>query len=456
MARRPRKNRVEYTPAEKDAEDYLREARHVARKVFPYYSSPLSAMTLVIDDKVISGGTPTFAVDKYMRMYAHPEAIAQWMEDARNVTPEKPCELCGSTHHHELAYIAGAIIHEMWHPMRKHHERWKNIPNFQNSLGQIAADLELNDDIIASFNQARKDGDGDLCLPAWCLYPSKYEFEDDLMMEEYYQLLEEKQEEGAKMPDTSCGSGGGGQACEWEVGEPGDGDDDVPGVDGGEMDVMERRVAQEIAEAANKTPGKVPAGFVRWAEEVVAPSKYDWRRELTRRMMYSMNRFTQGYELTTYRRLSTMSAILEYNVILPTYQNPVPNVSMVYDTSGSVSDKGLKEAVEHGEAICKQMQATVNVVSCDTDISVDKAEGSMAGVQLEGGGGTDMTVGINKAMELDPKPDVVILFTDGFTPWPSEPLHRTSLIVCLVGEYVEDVKRIPDWAQVVRVEEENK
>jgi hypothetical protein len=53
-------------------------------------------------------------------------------------------------------------------------------------------------------------------------------------------------------------------------------------------------------------------------------------------------------------------------------------------------------------------------------------------VTLAGGGGTDMRVGIRAAQALPERPGVVIMLTDGFTPWPEAP-SSSRLIAALIG-----------------------
>jgi hypothetical protein len=48
-----------------------------------------------------------------------------------------------------------------------------------------------------------------------------------------------------------------------------------------------------------------------------------------------------------------------------------------------------------------------------------------------------------------PKPDVVIVLTDGYTPWHKEPLRGTTLIVGLTEE--GGANSVPDWARVVNI-----
>ncbi|MFF7157705.1 VWA-like domain-containing protein [Streptomyces sp. NPDC008139] len=79
------------------------------------------------------------------------------------------------------------------------------------------------------------------------------------------------------------------------------------------------------------------------------------------------------------------------------------------------------------------------------------------GIELIGGGGTDLRSGFARALRSRPRPDVVVALTDGQTPWPSEqPPCRT--VVGLFprpsravreddADYVPDSP--PSWARVV-------
>jgi len=58
------------------------------------------------------------------------------------------------------------------------------------------------------------------------------------------------------------------------------------------------------------------------------------------------------------------------------------------------------------------------VISCDAQAEVTKKVFDPRSVQLIGGGGTDMCVGIDAATKLKPRPDVIVTITDGITPWP--------------------------------------
>jgi len=74
-------------------------------------------------------------------------------------------------------------------------------------------------------------------------------------------------------------------------------------------------------------------------------------------------------------------------------------------------------------------------------------------LQLAGGGGTDMDAGIAAAAALHPRPSVVIVLTDGFTPWPQQPPRGIRVIVGLLKQSAEHgLWEPPDWARVVEID----
>jgi hypothetical protein len=65
-----------------------------------------------------------------------------------------------------------------------------------------------------------------------------------------------------------------------------------------------------------------------------------------------------------------------------------------------------------------------------------------------------MREGIAAAVELRPTPQVVVVLTDGYTPWPSAAPPGVSVVVGLIGpEYAPGDRIVPQWARAVRVGE---
>ncbi len=58
-----------------------------------------------------------------------------------------------------------------------------------------------------------------------------------------------------------------------------------------------------------------------------------------------------------------------------------------------------------------------------------------------------MRVGIAAAVALRPRPDAVIVLTDGDTPWPDQPVRGTALVVGLLAPSSWPA---PAWARVLQ------
>jgi hypothetical protein len=69
-------------------------------------------------------------------------------------------------------------------------------------------------------------------------------------------------------------------------------------------------------------------------------------------------------------------------------------------------------------------------------------------VRLLGGGGTDMGAGLAATVDLRPRPDLVIVLTDGHTPWPPGPPGKAKVIVGLM----DNAGSVPDWATSIAVD----
>ena len=82
----------------------------------------------------------------------------------------------------------------------------------------------------------------------------------------------------------------------------------------------------------------------------------------------------------------------------------------------------------------------VRILSCDAASTSAQAVRSVADVQLVGGGGTDMRVGIDAGNAARPAPHVVIVLTDGDTPWPDRP-SRAHLVCAVIGN---DARTVSD------------
>jgi predicted metal-dependent peptidase len=137
-------------------------------------------------------------------------------------------------------------------------------------------------------------------------------------------------------------------------------------------------------------------------------------------------------------------------VVLPALRRPVPEVAVVCDTSGSMTEDLLATSLAEVEGLLRSLGAArqVRVLACDTAAGPARRVSSARQVELIGGGGTDMGTGIAAAAALRPRPAVTVVLTDGFTPWPDAPPRGTRVVVALLGDAAPDA---PGWARAVRV-----
>ncbi|MFD9540124.1 VWA-like domain-containing protein [Streptomyces sp. NPDC060022] len=402
--------------------DKLFAARLHAARARPYLATALFALHTVESRRV-----PTMSVDRYWRCYVSPAFVARTSEEE----------------------LAGVWVHEVSHLLRDHHGRSDRVARERGLTGpgerlrmNIAADCEINDDVF---------GDG-LVRPEGAVRPGTLGLSEGRLMEDYLrQFRLGPYTEGLAWLD--CGSGADGLEREWDLGPDG-----AYGLSAQERDAVRFRVAQGIT----GRPGHTPQGWQRWAEEAFHPPQ-PWRELLGAAVRSAASGAGAGEDYT-YGRPSRRSAGMP-GVVLPSLRRKPPRVSVVIDTSGSVSDTELGSALLEVAAISRAVggrRDLVSVLPCDASARVVHPLCRAEGIPLVGGGGTDLRTGFAKALRTQPRPDVIVVLTDGQTPWPSsQPACRT--VVGLFprrdagdgGWDEDDPDYVPDsppaWARVVDI-----
>jgi predicted metal-dependent peptidase len=404
------------TPGVLDREK-LFGARLYAARVRPYLATALFALHVVESRQV-----PTMGVDRHWRCYVSPAFV----------------------HRTPLEELAGVWVHEVSHLLRDHHGRSDRFAREHGLTGpgerlrmNIAADCEINDDVF---------GDG-LVRPEGAVSPELLTLAEGQLMEEYLRQFRL----GPRTQDLAwldCGSGADGLDREWELGPDG-----AHGLSTQERDAVRFRVAQGIT----GRPGNVPAGWQRWADQTFHPPQ-PWRELLGAAIRSAAS--GSGADDYSYGRPSRRSASLP-GVVMPSLRRRPPRVCVVIDTSGSVSDAELGSALLETSAIGRAVggrRDLVSVVSCDAAARIVHPLCRAEAIPLFGGGGTDLRAGFAEALRARPRPDVIVVLTDGQTPWPTErPPCRT--VVGLFprasqwdekdADYVPPTP--PEWARVVDI-----
>ncbi|MYV47333.1 VWA-like domain-containing protein [Streptomyces sp. SID2888] len=381
----------------------LLAARYRAATDRPYLASALYALTVVPSSRV-----PTMGVDRHWRCYVSPGFV--------RATP--------------VDELAAVWIHEVAHLLRDHHGRAARLPagDQRDALRlNVAQDCEVNDDLIA---------DG-LPLPAGRMEPRLFGLPTGGMFEAYLSRIPHSRD-----VSLDCGSGAHGSPAPWEL----DGNDGPARLGPVEAEAL-RRTTAEAMRAHQRARGTLPGGWQRWAAQVLEPT-VDWRQVLTGAVREAAA-WAGGAVDYTYRRPSRRTPALR-GIVLPSLRRPLPRVAVVVDTSGSMGEEELDAALGEITGVLSEVGVRgnrVTVLACDADVQTVSRVTSVDEVTLAGGGGTDMRVGIDAALARPDRPGIVVVLTDGLTPWPAEPAS-CRLIAALIGEGAEPP---PSWVETVRV-----
>jgi predicted metal-dependent peptidase len=220
--------------------------------------------------------------------------------------------------------------------------------------------------------------------------------------------------------DADCGSGSGGGQRPWErdLNDASDGS-----VSPGRAERLRQAIAQDVKDHVQAHGiGSVPAGVQRWAEDILDPQG-DWISEMLTWVSHSVSAI--GHTRHTYTKIHRRtwnSMGRRGGVVYPGRRGPQPpEFAGVIDTSMSMGKHNLGQGLGELSVVARRLGRALRILTVDAAASEPQAIHSIADIKLIGGGGTDMRVGIEAAANLIPTPDVIAVFTDGDTEWPTEP-----------------------------------
>lgn len=199
-----------------------------------------------------------------------------------------------------------------------------------------------------------------------------------------------------------------------------------PSKDPAERAEAEQTALQRVASAATaaKLAGKYTGELARMVDEFLGGT-VPWHnvlREFMLRIVRSRENWTRRN-----RRFSS--------VYLPTRrERSMGPIVFIPDTSGSMwCDDDLEKCCSEIACCAEQTRPEhIRVVWADTCVKGEQVfeadEFSFAKLEPKGGGGTDMTVPLKYVEKYDPQ--VVVLCTDGETPWPSREPDYPLIVLC--------------------------
>jgi predicted metal-dependent peptidase len=380
----------------------LQAARVRAAHQRSYFAPALFNLIPVETDLIGS-----MAVDVHWRLYYNPGWLA----------------------HHSVEENATLLIHEVSHLLRDHDARRKAAGATDQRRWNTAGDCEINDDLHAEG----------LPLPGNPPLPDTFGFERGRSAETYYNQLpaakrgREHGSTGDPRQAQDCGSGAHGDPRFWEVPADDGRDNAIPGVDKLKAELVRREVARQI-DQKSRYATDVSQAWRRWARATLTP-RVDYMASIRHAVRRALRDSTLGRYDRTYRKPHRRQAAYG-DFIMASFYQPRPRPGFLIDTSSSMEDSQLARAVTELGGLTRQLGygADVVVACCDAAVHNVRKVFSATQVELFGGGGTDLSVGIRAFIDRKVDPiDLLVIVTDCQTPWPAK-TPRFPVITIRVGD----------------------
>jgi predicted metal-dependent peptidase len=331
------------------------------------------------------------------------------------------------------------IAHEIMHTALEHGIRRQHRPKMR---WNVACDYSINMTL------------GDAGFKVWhpALHDEKYRNEDGFpMAADTIDRMLEQEERAQPQPQQGEGDGGSdgqsGGSGPSKTGEPGNahhspmlGDLKEPeeAKDPVAQERLSRDIQQRVAQAASvaRMMGELPAGLARFVGQVLDP-KVPWYETL-RHFMTEVDKTDEDW---THRNRRFQ------RIYLPSdrSEDRLGEFIAIGDTSGSIGDEEMMQYISEFRAVAEDCRPErTRLVWADAVVAGEQVfdEHDELDPRPAGGGGTDMRVPLRYVEQYEPK--IVVLFTDGYTPWPTEP-PPYPLIVCCTTE-----QRVP-VGEVIRI-----
>ena len=331
--------------------------------------SPFFATLLLGTQLVVNEDIPTAATDG-VKMYYNPEFIDSL----------------------DVPVVKFVLAHELCHMMMEHTLR---VGSRNKKLYNIAADYAVN--ILLKEDN----------FTVW----------SSALLDEKYKGMSAEQIYVELMKNAKDDPNGGGHPEDGMGGDLMDPGNEQQRTEA--ASAMRRKVA--VAATAARMAGKLSAGLAGLIDEVLNP-KVPWQ-DLLRDYMTRQNKDDESWSRRN-RRFG--------QVYLPArYSERMGEIVIIGDTSGSISQAELNQIAAEVNNIADAVKPEcIRIVWADTKVAGEQTfdVGEKIEFKPAGGGGTDMRVPLEYVTKYDP--EIVILATDGYTPWPDVEPEYPLIVVC--------------------------
>jgi len=307
------------------------------------------------------------------------------------------------------AQINGLILHEAKHVMYQHGYIWKHLSKENAQLANMAMDYVINLEI----QDLHKEN------------PSFIELPEGALLDEQYRGMD-TQEVFNKLKQQGKGKG--------EGGEEGFDVHDFNSLTDEQKKDLSGQIEQAIRQGALMA-GKMGGDTDRSFGALMEP-KVNWKEQLREFVSATVS----GKDDSTWRRPNRRW--LQHDMYMPsTISETMGNLVVVIDTSGSIDEELASSFLSEVKGICDNVSPEqIHLLCCDAEVQSHELfsredYGSLLNKRkFKGGGGTDMRVALDYVHQKQLNPELILVLTDGITPYPTE--LRSPTLWGIVGTQI--------------------
>ena len=314
----------------------------------------------------------------------------------------------------ELAFV---VVHESYHKMLRHLTTWEKLHKENAQLANMACDYVINLAIT------KRDPTGQMVVmpkrngKPMGLLDQRF---DNMNAKQVFDILKQEQKGGGGAGGSGDGEGGEGAGFDehdWAGAKK---------LSKEEQDTLAKEVDQAIRQgqiAASKMHGNKAGNMARELAELLDP-KVDWR-ELLRDFVSAI---CAGRDQSSWRRPNRR--FLSTDTYMPSLVSErVGHLVIGIDTSGSIGGPELSRFLSEVKDIAERVHPDkVDLLYWDAAVAGHEEYDSFTlptlidSTKPKGGGGTDVNALFTYIEKKLPNPpEVCIVLTDGYTPWPASP-----------------------------------
>ena len=326
-------------------------------------------------------------------------------------------EFCSQFNDAQLRFL---ILHEAFHKFAQHLRVYKALHELDAQRANAACDYWINGELIkqngtSKFLEMIKGG----------LYNPKYY---GMTVPQIFKDLEGKESD-------ECDSGNkDGEGNDITEGYPKGGGFDEHDWEAADLSDEERKSLEKDIEIAirqgRQLAGKMGGNKPRFIDDILA-GKVDWRKELAEFIKEVM----AGRDETSWSKMNRR--MFHIGNFPGSVSTTCGRLAIAPDMSGSIWGPILSQFMGEIKKLCQELKpAGVDILWWDTEIcgvqsfEPDQFDNLDNLLKPVGGGGTDVNCVFNWLDSSRLNHEVVVVLTDGYTPWPDTPSPIPTLFAC--------------------------